>query len=111
VNEFDKILDLLVCNSVTLSEIQNEYRYLIELLEESQNLKKDSIFLNENEKKLQMWLSTTRNKIISNTYRVPENLHDSFKKKCAEEGYSTQEGIARLIQAYVNNNFIINEDK
>jgi len=109
VNDFDKILDLLACNSLVLSEIQSDNKKLIELLEEYLCIKKDSVLLTEGERKLQMWLSTTKNKIISNTYRIPEKLQDSFKKKCSEEGYSTQEGIARLVQSYVDGTFIIKD--
>jgi len=106
INEYNKILDLLVCTSVTISDLHEENKKIIELLEESLG-KKDSIFLSDSEKKLQMWLSTTKNKIVGNTYRIPESLHEDFKKKCAEEGYSVQEGIARLIQSYVDESFII----
>jgi predicted DNA binding CopG/RHH family protein len=109
-SEYEKILDLLVCNSVICSEIHEDNKKIIELLEESLN-KKDSFYLNESEKKLQMWLSTTKNKIIGNTYRIPESLHEEFKKKCSEEGYSIQEGIARLIKAYVKDNLVITESK
>lgn len=107
MNDSDKILDLLVCNSVILSELHEDNKKLFELLEESLDLKKDSIYLNENEKKLQMWLSTTKNKVINNTIRLPEKLNEDLKKKCKEEGYSLQEGVARLVQAYVDETFII----
>lgn len=108
INEYNKILDLLVCTSVTISDLREENKKIIELLEESLG-KKDSIFLSDSEKKLQMWLSTTKNKIVGNTYRIPESLNEEFKKKCTEEGYSVQEGIARLIKSYVDGSFVIKD--
>jgi predicted DNA binding CopG/RHH family protein len=108
VSNEEKILDLLENIIVLLSEVYEDNKIATELIQESLR-KKDSIFLNESEKKLQMWLSTSRNKIISNTYRIPKELQEELKKKCAEEGYSLQEGISRLIQAYVSNSFTIKD--
>ena len=59
--------------------------------------------------KLELWLGMTDNKITGFTYKIPNELHQAFKKKCAIEGFSLQEGIARLIEAFVSERFVMYE--
>jgi hypothetical protein len=59
---------------------------------------------------MELWMETTNTKVIGYTYRIPEETHIQFKQKCINEGYSIQEGIARLIDAFVSDNIQIKGD-
>lgn len=48
-------------------------------------------------------------KVVGYTYRIPKFLQDEFKQKCLKEGFSVQEGIARLIEAYVEERIRVGE--
>jgi len=80
-----------------VNDIEEKLNYIIKLLEMNNNV----VIETEEDTKVSLWLHTTSPKVIGFTYRIPESSHIKFKQKCIEEGWSLQEGISRLIQAFI----------
>jgi len=80
-----------------VSEIDQKLDYIIEMLENNDMNEP----MSDDDSKIKLWLKTSSPKIVGFTYRIPEDSHIQFKLRCAEEGWSIQEGISRLIQAYI----------
>lgn len=61
----------------------------------------------DEEKKVTLFLENTTPKIVGFTYRIPFETHLRFKQKCVAEGWSIQEGVSRLIQAYIDDRIVL----
>lgn len=108
--EKEKLLDLLLCLGIEVSVVRDLVSSTLQRVEDVNSLLADTNTPKDaTEKKLQLWLEMTGSKITGFTYRIPETLHQQFKEKCIDDGYSLQEGVARLIKAYVDGNILVKE--
>ena len=109
-DEKDKLFQLVMCLSAEVSIVRDTVETSQRTLEDVESLLNINI-RDDKDKKIKLWLDINQEKITGFTYRIPEKLHEQFKQRCIEEGYSLQEGIGRLIKAYVDNVITVTENK
>ncbi len=108
--EKDKLFQMVMCLSAEMSIVRDTVETSQKSLEDIDSLLSTNI-RDDKDNKIKLWLDINQEKITGFTYRIPEKLHEQFKHKCIEEGYSLQEGIARLIKAYVDGEITVTQDK
>lgn len=91
---------------IRLRQIEQKLDTAIQLLMEQTELFESQSGSPE-ERKLHLFLQNTSPKVVGFTYRIPEESHTKFKQKCCEEGWSIQEGVSRLIQAFIEDRIVI----